>query len=68
MGSKPKKPKVVQQPDPQVEAQKAADAAAAKANEETAVRKKRKAESSLLSSGGAQGTTVLSQGKSTLGS
>lgn len=67
MGSKPKKPAVVQQPDPQVEAQKAADAAAVKANEETAIRKKRKSESSLLSSG-AQGTsTVMGQGKSTLG-
>ncbi|PTS84004.1 hypothetical protein DBR00_11530 [Pseudomonas sp. HMWF032] len=72
MGSKPKKPKVVAQPaqpDPAVEAQKAADAAAVKANEETATRKKRRAESSLLSSAGAQGSgTVLSQGKSTLGS
>jgi hypothetical protein len=69
MGSKPKKPKVVAQPDPAIEAQKAADAAAVKANEETATRKKRKSESSLLSSAGAQGSgTVLSQGKSTLGS
>jgi hypothetical protein len=71
MGSKPKKqpaPVVVAPPDPQIEAQKAADAAAVKANEETATRKKRKAESSLLTSG-AQGTgSVLSQGKSTLGS
>lgn len=62
-----KKPKVVKQPDPQIEAQKAADLAAQKANEETATRKRRKSESSLLSSGGAQGT-VLQQGKSTLGS
>ena len=65
MGSKPKAPKVVEPPDPAIEAQKAADAAAVKANEETATRKKRKADSSLLSSG-AQGS-VLSQGKSTLG-
>ncbi|CAI8724999.1 hypothetical protein [Pseudomonas sp. IT-P4] len=66
MGSKPKKPKVVAAPDPQVEAQKAADLAAQKANEETATRKKRKAESSLLSSAGAAGS-VLEQGKRTLG-
>jgi hypothetical protein len=67
MGSKPKAPKVVQTEDPAVTAQKAADTAAIKANEETATRKKRKAESSLLTSG-AQGTgSVLSQGKSTLG-
>jgi len=67
MGSKPKAPKVVQQEDPQIQAQKAADEAAKKANEETATRKKRKSESSLLSSG-AQGTsTVMGQGKSTLG-
>jgi hypothetical protein len=65
MGSKPKAPKTVEAPDPQVEAQKAADLAAQKANEETATRKKRKADSSLLSSG-AQGS-VLQQGKSTLG-
>lgn len=65
MGSKPSKPKVVQTEDPAVTAQKAADEAAIKANEETATRKKRKAESSLLTSG-AQGS-VLSQGKSTLG-
>lgn len=69
MGSKPKKPKVVQQEDPQVTAQKAADAAAIKANAETASRKRRKQGSSLLSSGGARGTgTVLAQGKDTLGS
>lgn len=68
MGSKPKKPAVVQTEDPAVTAQKAADEAAKKANEETAVRKKRKSESSLLSSAGAEGTSVLSQGKSTLGS
>ncbi|MBI6848625.1 MULTISPECIES: hypothetical protein [Pseudomonas syringae group] len=67
MGSKPSKPKVVETEDPAVTAQKAADAAAKAANEETAVRKKRKSESSLLSSAGAQGT-VLTQGKSTLGS
>lgn len=66
MGSKPKKPAVVAQPDPQVEAQKAADLAAQKANEETATRKKRKSESSLLSSAGAAGS-VLEQGKRTLG-
>jgi len=69
MGSKPKAPKVVATPDPAIEAQKAADAAAVKANEETATRKKRKADSSLLTSG-AQGSatgSVLSQGKSTLG-
>lgn len=65
MGSKPSKPKVVQTEDPAVTAQKAADEAATKANQETATRKKRKAESSLLTSG-AQGS-VLSQGKSTLG-
>ena len=66
MGSKPKAPKVVAPPDPEVEAQTAADKAAVKANEETAARKKRKQDSSLLSSG-AQGS-VLQQGKSTLGS
>lgn len=73
MGSKPKKPKVVAAPDPQVEAQKAADIATEKANSETAARKKRKQESSLLSTGGTRGTarggteTVLDQGKRTLG-
>ena len=67
MGSRPKKPKVVAAPDPQVEAQKAADLAAQKANDETAIRKKRKQESSLLSSAGAAGS-VLEQGKRTLGS
>lgn len=67
MGSKPNKPKVVDVPDPAVEAQKAADLAAQKANEETATRKKRKAESSLLSSAGAAGS-VLEKGKRTLGS
>ncbi|WP_338576293.1 hypothetical protein V6L78_13130 [Pseudomonas canadensis] len=67
MGSKPKAPKVVEPPDPAIEAQKAADLAAQKANEETATRKKRKAESSLLSTGGAAGS-VLDQGKRTLGS
>lgn len=73
MGSKPKKPKVVAAPDPQIEAQKAADLATEKANSETAARKKRKQESSLLSTGGARGTvsggteTVLDQGKRTLG-
>ncbi|NMX61477.1 hypothetical protein [Pseudomonas sp. WS 5079] len=66
MSSGPKKPKVVEAPDPQVEAQKAADLAAQKANEETATRKKRKAESSLLSTGGAAGS-VMDQGKRTLG-
>ncbi len=66
MGSGPKKPKVVEAPDPAVEAQKAADLAAQKANEETATRKKRKAESSLLSTGGAAGS-VMDQGKRTLG-
>lgn len=66
MGSRPKKPKVVAAPDPQIEAQKAADLAAQKANEETAIRKKRKSESSLLSSAGAAGS-VLEQGKRTLG-
>lgn len=66
MGSKPKEPKVVEPPDPAIEAQKAADLAAQKANEETATRKKRKAESSLLSTGGAAGS-VLEQGKRTLG-
>lgn len=66
MGSKPKAPKVVAPPDPAIEAQKAADLAAQKANEETATRKKRKAESSLLSTGGAAGS-VLDQGKRTLG-
>jgi hypothetical protein len=64
--NKPQKPKVVATPDPQVEAQKAADLAAQKANEETATRKKRKAESSLLSSVGAAGS-VIEQGKRTLG-
>lgn len=66
MGSKPSKPKTVAAPDPQVEAQKAADLAAQKANEETATRKKRKQESSLLSTGGAAGS-VLDSGKRTLG-
>ncbi|MCF5056034.1 hypothetical protein GIW54_07040 [Pseudomonas proteolytica] len=66
MSSGPKKPKVVEAPDPAVEAQKAADLAAQKANEETATRKKRKAESSLLSTGGAAGS-VMDQGKRTLG-
>lgn len=69
MGSKPSKPKVVATEDPAVTAQKAADLAAQTANSETATRKKRLSESSLLSSAGAQGTgSVLSQGKSTLGS
>lgn len=72
MGSKPKKPKVVEQPDPKVEAEKAANEAAAKANTEQATRKKRKADSSLLSSaGGARGDmsgSLLSSGKDTLGS
>lgn len=75
MSSKPKKPEVVAAPDPQVEAQKAADLATQKANTETASRKKRLQESSLLSSVGAQGSargrgaseTVLQQGKRTLG-
>ncbi|SEB73087.1 hypothetical protein SAMN05216178_2038 [Pseudomonas saponiphila] len=67
MGSKPKAPKVVPPPDPAIEAQKAADAAAIKANEETATRKKRKAESSLLTSGAQGSGSVLSSGKSTLG-
>ena len=75
MGSKPKKPQVVAAPDPQVEAQKAADLATQNANSETAARKKRKQESSLLSTGGARGIprgggateTVLDQGKRTLG-
>lgn len=67
MSSKPKAPKVVAPPDPAIEAQAAADAAAVKANEETATRKKRKAESSLLTSGAAGTGSVLSQGKSTLG-
>ena len=67
MGSKPKAAKVVQTEDPAVTAQKAADAAAVKANEETATRKKRKAESSLLTSSAAGTGSVLSQGKSTLG-
>lgn len=70
MGSKPKKPKVVQQEDPKVAAEKAANEAAAKANSEAATRKKRKADSSLLSSGGARGATdsLLATGKDTLGS
>ncbi|BBP82447.1 hypothetical protein PHLH8_20890 [Pseudomonas sp. Pc102] len=66
MGSK--KPKTVQQPDPQIEAQKAAEEAARKANEEAAANKVRRRGSSLLSSGGAAGQSVISQGKSTLGS
>jgi hypothetical protein len=65
MGSKPKAPQVVAAPDPQVEAQKAADLAAQAANDDTAARKKRKADSSLLTTG-AQGS-VLQQGKGTLG-
>ncbi len=78
MSSK-KKPKVVAQPDPKVEAEKAANEAAAKANMEAATRKKRKADSSLLSTaGGARGNrapgaepaSLLSSasGKDTLGS
>jgi len=78
MGSKPKKPAVVAAPDPQIEAQKAADIATQKANSETAARKVRKSQSSLLSSGGARGVvpsggtgsateTVMAQGKRTLG-
>lgn len=69
MGSKPSKPAVVQQPDPQKEAEKAANLAAKKANAETASRKVRRRASSLLSSAGARGTdTVLASGKDTLGS
>lgn len=71
MGSRPKKPKVEPQPDPKVEAEKAANEAAAKANQETATRKKRKSESSLLSTaGGARGDTasLIASGKDTLGS
>jgi len=79
MGSKPKKPQVVAAPDPQIEAQKAADIATQKANSETAARKVRKSQSSLLSSVGARGVapgggtstaateSVLAQGKRTLG-
>jgi len=78
VGSKPKKPQVVAAPDPQVEAQKAADLATQKANSETAARKVRKQQSSLLSSAGARGSpvsgaatsatdSVLNQGKRTLG-
>ena len=66
MGSKPSKPKTVQTEDPAVTAQKAADAAAQKANEETAAAKVRKQRSSLLSQAGAAGT-VVEQGKRTLG-
>lgn len=65
-GSKPSKPKVVQTEDPAVTAQKAADEAAKKANEETAAAKARKQRSSLLSGAGAAGT-VIEQGKRTLG-
>lgn len=68
MGSKPSKPKVVQTEDPAVTAQKAADEAAKKANEETAAAKARKNRSSLLSAAGAAGTSVMEQGKRTLGS
>lgn len=66
MGTKPSKPKVAQTEDPAVTAQKAADAAAQKANEETAAAKARKQRSSLLSQAGAAGT-VIEQGKRTLG-
>lgn len=70
--SKPKKPKVQAQPDPKVEAEKAANEAAAKANQETATRKKRKTESSLLSTaGGARGdmnAPLIASGKDKLGS
>lgn len=66
MGSKPSKPKVVQQEDPAIAAQKAADEAAKKANEETAAIKAKKSRSSLLSQAGAAGT-VIEQGKRTLG-
>lgn len=66
MGSKPSKPKVVQTEDPAITAQKAADAAAQKANEETAAARARKQRSSLLSQAGAAGT-VVEQGKRTLG-
>lgn len=66
MGSRTSKPKVVQTEDPAVTAQKAADAAAEKANTETAAARARKARSSLLSQAGAAGT-VAEQGKRTLG-
>ncbi|MNO20200.1 hypothetical protein D3C76_99490 [compost metagenome] len=65
-GSKPKKPKVVETEAPEVTAQKAADEAAQKANEETAAMRRRKGQSSLLSTAGAAGT-VIEQGKRTLG-
>lgn len=61
MCGKPSTPKVVE-PDPQAEADKAANEAAAKANAETAVRKRRKADSSLLSAGGAQGVAPTTGG------
>ncbi|MBM5460278.1 hypothetical protein H8F21_22190 [Pseudomonas sp. P66] len=65
-GGKPSKPKVVQTEDPAVTAQKAADEAAKKANEETAAARAKKQRSSLLSQAGAAGT-VIEQGKRTLG-
>lgn len=67
MCGSPSKPKVVKTEDPAVTAQKAADEAAKKANEETAAAKARKQRSSLLSAAGASGT-VIEQGKRTLGS
>ena len=73
-GGKPKTPAVVQR-DPAAEAEAAANAAAVKANEEAATRRKRKHESSLLASGakgvqGQAGASLLAsaQGKDTLGS
>jgi hypothetical protein len=74
MGSK-STPKVVKT-DPVADADAAANEAAAKANAETATRKRRKADSSLLSTGGAQGVTPTTGGnllstaavKDTLGS
>jgi hypothetical protein len=73
-GKKPKAPKVVQR-DPVKEAEAAANAAAVKANAETANRRRRRQESSLLAAAGAKGVggkaraSLLAQasGKDTLG-
>lgn len=66
-------PAVVQR-DPKAEAEQAANEAAIKANSETATRKRRKQESSLLASGaqgvqGPVGSSLLAtaKGKETLG-
>jgi hypothetical protein len=66
-------PPPVKQTDPKAEAEAAAAKAAAEANADQAGRRARKRQSSLLTSAGTLGgqqsaTTVLTYGKSTLGS